>query len=823
MPANLIREETIEAKESWRELLDGRQGLQPVPPTLRRFLSYLGQDHVSGCVYGMVNLVICVPSLVSYAHIVFPQREFVQFMPSIVKIYFLSSAVMQVVMTLLSSILFSIGQIQDVGLIFLAGMVRNIVFWGRKDGLSPEKLVGTGLWQCLSSTVIVGLALICVGKCKVSQYVQMLPLPVVGGYLGYIGYFCLAAGLGIGSGREVNGPETLLQLFDWELWLKMSLLLAMTVVMLIVHYKVHHFMGMPILLLVLPVVFFVGAAIAGVSIEECREAGLLPQPRQEPDFQDFIELFSPSRVQGSMLKMNAVNVVGLLIIVTFGSSLDIVAIQAEMAGQKIDFNEELVTIGVGNLVSGICGGATGSYIFSQTIFSAKRGVQSRLNGIIVGLGELILFFLPLDILQVLPNSYIGGIMCLLGVDIMLDWLVKSRHLMSWLEYCLVWLSFGATMWLTSSQVFGVIEGMLVGTVVALAFFPFQFANVQDKFNIVSSRSSVIRPPMQRRHLNSTYNSVLAISLNSFAFFGVALSAMQKIEALAEERKARFVCIDLGRLSGMDCTSADQMRLLVLSLEKRLGIRVFLSSIRASAVQQLLEAHSVLDDDSGRQTFPTLDQALQRCEEIILGQAAKLIVKERSLEELLLDYVEGFGRTEAYHATASRLAARFRSRELRPREILFRGEDPADTIYVIARGSLKTSTNREWVDRLGGTAVLLASPQTSLPLGGPGGIDTFVRNETPPPAEFDEGEGEYELIGVGSILNDTAFYARRKCGVDAAAQADGCTVYQITRSAMEQLELEDPSAAVLLQKVLLRDLSQLMVQFLFPLQSVAGLT
>jgi hypothetical protein len=35
--------------------------------------------------------------------------------------------------------------------------------------------------------------------------------------------------------------------------------------------------------------------------------------------------------------------------------------------------------------------------------------------------------------------------------------------------------------------------------------------------------------------------------------------------------------------------------------------------------------------------------------------------------------------------------------------------------------------------------------------------------------------------------------------------------------MDTLEREDPAAAVLLQKVLLRDLSQLMAQFLCPLQ------
>ncbi|CAE7426481.1 unnamed protein product [Symbiodinium necroappetens] len=165
-------------------------------------------------------------------------------------------------------------------------------------------------------------------------------------------------------------------------------------------------------------------------------------------------------------------------------------------------------------------------------------------------------------------------------------------------------------------------------------------------------------------------------------------------------------------------------------------------------------------------------ALQRCEEVILGQdyqAGKLPESERSLEELLLDYVEGFGRSaasqQAEAATATRLASSFLRRELQPRQILFRADDAADSIFVVARGSLRTCTNREWVGRLGDATALLASPPT-LPIG----ADSWVRSETPPIADFDDFDGEHELVGVGSILNDTAFYARRKCGVNAAAQA-----------------------------------------------------
>jgi SulP family sulfate permease len=240
----------------------------------------------------------------------------------------------------------------------------------------------------------------------------------------------LAAGLSIGSGLELNGPETLLELWDPNLKTKMAMLGAMTLVMLIVHFKAQHFLAMPITLLFLPVVFFCVVAAFGISVDDCRSHGWLPPAEGSaavPGFGVF-DLFEPSSVHWDFLPKQLLSVVGLTLIVCFGSSLDISAIQAEMEGQKIDYNSELVTIGVGNCLSGLTGGSTGSYIFSQTIFSAKRGVKSRWNGLIVCAGEFALFLLPIDILAVLPNSYIGGIMCLFGIDIMMDWLFKSKDL-----------------------------------------------------------------------------------------------------------------------------------------------------------------------------------------------------------------------------------------------------------------------------------------------------------------------------------------------------------------------------------------------------------
>lgn len=793
--------------------------------SFRWFQGAMGEDHKTGIIYGMVNWIVCVPSLVSYAHIVFPQPVFRPFLPMVVKAYFLSSAVMQVVMTFLSDVEFSIGQIQDVGLIFLAGMVRTIVKWGmnEEDPLTAEELIATSVYQCAGSTLVVGLALIIIGRLQLIQYVQMLPLPVIGGYLGYIGYFCFAAGLGIGSGREVNDPSSLLQLFDAELALKMSLLMVMALIMIFVHFKVKHFLAMPVTLVLLPVAFFLCAAIVGVSLEDCRAKGLVPYPRGSSSMEEMWAIINYEDVQVNYLYGQFANVVGLIIIVTFGSSLDITAIQAELPARKLDYSKELTAIGWGNLCSGCVFGATGSYIFSQTIFSAKRSVKSRFNGIVVALGEFLLFALPVDILKVLPNAYVGGIMCLFGVDIMNDWLVESRKLMSRTEYLLVWISFGCTMWLTSVQTFGVIEGMALGTAVAGLFFVYQFAKVQDKWHEVSSRSSVVRPPQERRHLNAQYNSILAISLNSYAFFGTSFTSMQSIEEAA--RGARFVCFDLGRLSGMDCTFADQIRLLVLSLERE-GTRIFLSSLRSKTVWRLLLAHGVVGESAPqRPVFVTLDQALQQCEEIILSEAGKLRKEQKDewpLEVLLLDYVEGFVSDKAQASQAAKAAAaRFERIELKRNQILFRGDDPANAIFVVAKGIVGASSSLDFAKQLGHFGALLASPQ---PLHRPSTeLDAPSDGHEDFPFMEESTMQEHDQHGVGAILNDTAFFARRKCGAEAAAQSDDCVVFRLRRAAMDELERQDPVAAVLLQKVLLRDLSQLMAQFLCPLQAVSGLS
>ena len=57
----------------------------------------------------------------------------------------------------------------------------------------------------------------------------------------------------------------------------------------------------------------------------------------------------------------------------------------------------LEQVGFSNVVSGLTGGLTGSYIFSLTVFTQRSGTNSRIPGAILALTELTLFIGSIDL------------------------------------------------------------------------------------------------------------------------------------------------------------------------------------------------------------------------------------------------------------------------------------------------------------------------------------------------------------------------------------------------------------------------------------------
>jgi sulfate permease, SulP family len=159
-----------------------------------------------------------------------------------------------------------------------------------------------------------------------------------------------------------------------------------------------------------------------------------------------------------------------------------------------------VTVGLSNLLTGITGtGFTGSYIFSQTVFTLRTGCTHRLNGLTVVGAEAILFLLPFSVIQTLPNFYYGALMLVFGLEIALDWLVFSKAKFAASEYALT-LSVFALIMIAASwfEVSGLEIGIAVGVLVCAVHFAVEYSKVQVRaLREVASVSACVRPSQQR--------------------------------------------------------------------------------------------------------------------------------------------------------------------------------------------------------------------------------------------------------------------------------------------------------------------------------------
>eukprot|EP00854_Cymbomonas_tetramitiformis_P012357 gene12357-14595_t len=388
-----------------------------------------------------------------------------------------------------------------------------------------DDAVATVLVCTALSTAIVGLLLILTGSFRLASLVQYLPMPVVGGYLAYIGLYCIEAAFSIMLGGMTVNEWTLTTNVVGMTWKKGAILCAPGLVgwtiLLVVCARVKHFLTLPICLLSIPVLFYIALQCSQTSLSDAQAFGWMDQPAPTVEFYDAFSLFDFKLVQWAKMVSQLPSLFGLYFVVAFGSSLDVAAIEMTL-GKKLSYDSELITIGISNLLSGALGGFTGSYLFGQTSLMLRAGVTSRGAGFTIVALELVVILLPISILQFIPRFFFGTVLMFIGSDIMLDWFVHAFNKMHILEYALVWVTFIFIMWQ------GLELGMALGVGAAMFLFVLQYARAPTVRRHVP-HSGVVRSFEERRALEAFQPQVFALRVSGYLFFGSTL----QISAITE--------------------------------------------------------------------------------------------------------------------------------------------------------------------------------------------------------------------------------------------------------------------------------------------------
>ncbi len=507
--------------------------VQPLP--FYRIIQYF--------VYATINVVIGVPGLYGYASVIFHHPVFQPHMNALSKLVLLSSFLHQLAFTLCSSLPFAIGMVQDAGLIFLSSMSTSVAeqlteYYAAQHEedhhLKERAILSTTIVLLSGGTACLGLVLVIMGKFKLANAVAYLPMPVVGGYLAFIGYFCFQAGVAL----CISQPMTQVQ--DWALLLQWPLLklalpgLAAAAVFTYIARSPKYDAWLPLAMMAVPAAFYiVVCGITRVGLDGAREQGWVGPESPSVPVSELFHLVDWSLVHWSCVADLLLTWVGMVFVVSFASCLDVAAIAMDM-GEALDTNKELVTVGIGNVLSGLGFGFTGSYIFSQTIFTYRTNVHSRWIGVLVMVAYLYIVTSPVNLLQVSPLFFLGSTLIFIGYDLLYEWLLLIRHKIFRSEYLIVWATFLAI------QVVGMDAGIVLGILVSLVDHVVTSAKLVQVTR-VSKKSRAVWSPLESKILNEqAYHSqspkVIVLEISGTVFFG---SSLQLFQRMLEETHLSF--------------------------------------------------------------------------------------------------------------------------------------------------------------------------------------------------------------------------------------------------------------------------------------------
>lgn len=764
--------------------------------------------HVTNAVlYGVINSILTIPCMYGYAAIIFSHPDFAAFMPALSKLVLFSSVVHQVMFTLLSSLPFAIGQVQDAGLIFLSAIATSICNSLGED-VSLETKVTTTVVTIGIATAALGGCLVAIGRFRLAGLVSYLPMPVVGGYLAFIGLFCMYAGLSLSTGLVINDFTSLLQIAEDP----RAILLCVPgifggLAFLVVSQRTENSFALPACILGMPLAFFAILALTGVSLEDARDFGWVSGDAPPAGFSEMWGLFDFSLVQWGQLPRQITTWLGMVFVVAFSSCLDVAAIEMDM-GRQLNINHELSSVGWSNVVSGLLGGYTGSYIFSQTIFTFRSRTNSRIVGVCVIVSEFAIVLLPLSVMSYIPRFFFAATLIFVAIDLMLEWLVHVRHKVLTREYIVLWLSFLAINWVSLEL------GMLLGIGFAIINFLLGYAQVR----VVTRRtrtSAAVRQLAARTALARRRDAIVYLELYGYLFFGSSVQILADVQRAVHIRKhddhsrseyqssgngngsasptsltsppnevpvqcldgselvdgagfgtpTEYLVLDFARVSGMDATAARSSFMILMQHCKRHGIKVLFVDVLPN-IRWLLLNNEICEENNFR---PNADIALEFCENKLLAtyhgantpSSTRIINSINGHESMAVLLHRFMGKADDAEDFAG-IESFFVERAVPAGHEFYRVGDDIAGFFFLARGRVALYMNAD------------------------GSVDRS-RHKSGEPLK----QTMLEHVIPGAMFGEVDFVSRRQTRSMSARALQPCVVFELTREAIDEMRERAP--------------------------------
>jgi len=738
-----------------------------------------GLDRVMpALVAGFVAATVVVIYAVSFAALVFSGS----LQPHLgvgIGVALFSAVVVGAAMALGSSYPGAIGTPQDIPAVTL-GVIAGEIAVAMAGKAADASIVATVVAAVALSSLTMGAVFYAFGRFRLGRLIRYIPYPVIGGFLVSVGWFLVRGTYSVATGEPLTMASVggALKPANLAHWLPAF---GFGIVIWLVRRRVTHVLTTPALVVAGIAAFYAVASLAGHDMAALRAGRWLLGPFPEGSlwppaaFGDLAGV-DFSLLLGQLGNLATMIAISLVMVLLYGGGLEIAV------RRDINFDRELRSVGVANLVAGLGGGLPGFHSFSLSVMSDRLQAATRLTGLVsAGLCALVLVF-GAQAMTFMPRVVVGGILVFLSLSLFVEWLVETWFKLGRVDYAIIVLI------LVVSMTFGLLQGVAVGIVVCVIFFVVEYSRlniVKNELSGAELTSIVDRSEELRRLLREEGEATHVLKLQGFIFFGTASRLVDRIRRRMDDnakRPLRFAVIDFAHVDGLDSSVAVAFTKLAQYAGER-GFEICLTRVparfldvlrrqgleeehrRAAAVAPPPASDRRRPDVSGGagrrrlRLFPDLDRGLEWCEErLIEAHRGAAESDAAALDTLLADAFDGAARVARFMTFVEKVPFAAGDR------LIEQGSQSGD-LYFIDSGRIS------------------------------------VELETPGKAPVRLG-----VLGPGTVVGEIALYLGLKRSASVTAITSGVAL-KLTRDALLRMDREAPETAATFHGMMARQLAQ----------------
>ncbi|MEE4217693.1 MAG: SulP family inorganic anion transporter [Xanthomonadales bacterium] len=595
------------------------------------------------------------------------------FMPLLVVILLCGWALLTIFVALTSARAVHVVSLDEQAVVILAAVASLMVVRMGERAATPEGLA-TMLAVMSLSALTVAFFFWFIGHFRLTRLLELMPYPVICGFMAGIGWLLLEAGVGVAVGSPISELGQALK--NPTNVSRLMLFVAGAIFLLVAVSRLRRAWAVPLASLILIFIFYSVAWFKDLSMQELVASGWLFDIPEQAGALQLAGGLSFGLVDTTFVLSVVPEILTIAFLALLTQSMSLSALMAA-GNQDLDTSSEIEDMGKGNVLCALVASPPGSTDVVASTLYREFGASSRWMPLVTAAVCLVMAVFGSTVIPWMPKLLVGATVFLFSWQLFSEWTYENVRGFQPFDFAIVLIILGAVIFV------GFMAGILVGILLALLLFVLRYSMIsaiQGRYSLDLFRSSVERSGSDNKILEKHGSEARVYALRGFLFFGTANAILDTIrdDDRARSGHYRLILLDLKRVTGMDISALNTFAQIKAACDYH-GIKLLYSGITPEIRDNLLMLEAVNEENGKTLIFEEADYAVEYMEEEVL-QRHTAKNESLSIHEHLLRI---FGDADK----AGLLARHMERVEIAANDILFEQSQDDSGLYMLESGEM----------------------------------------------------------------------------------------------------------------------------------------